>query len=276
MNTSNTEKQTDGNKTILEKYELIFYFILTFLITWSFNFIGIINIEIYYPFLVLGAFGPFLSALAIIYIKKGIMGIKEFLNKFKQARGIIWFLISVLAYIIILSIVLWITTLLGATPINPYQNIPLFSIMMEFLIILIVTTFLTGGNEEPGWRGYALPKLLEKFKPVWAGLILGFIWGFWHIPSTFLPTLQQLIPFPLYLMHVVLMSMIFTWLYLRTKGSLLFAILYHGLLNGFLGISLMFIDLTLDQFLMAIFIYVLLEAIFVVLLLILDRDKFFN
>ncbi len=80
----------------------------------------------------------------------------------------------------------------------------------------VVTMFLLGGQEEPGWRGYALPRLQTRFGPVTATVILGLVWGGWHLP---LGPLNMIVPFVL--------AFFYTWLYNRT-GSVLLAILLHA------------------------------------------------
>lgn len=80
----------------------------------------------------------------------------------------------------------------------------------------VVTLFLLGGLEEPGWRGFALPRLQQRFTPFKATLILGVVWGLWHLPLG-LPNI--IVPF--------FLAFFYTWLYNRT-GSVLLAILLHA------------------------------------------------
>jgi len=98
--------------------------------------------------------------------------------------------------------------------------------------------------EEAGWRGFALPRLQEKYNALVSSLILGVIWCCWHIPLFFLPgASQQSIPFPIYLMLVVTLGVYFTWLYNNTRGSLIITVLAHfcfnlsgGFIAGILGL----------------------------------------
>lgn len=80
----------------------------------------------------------------------------------------------------------------------------------------LVTLFLLGGLEEPGWRGFALPRLEQKFSPMTATVILGAVWGLWHLP---LGVPNTIVPF--------FLAFFYTWLYNRT-GSVLLAILLHA------------------------------------------------
>ena len=91
-----------------------------------------------------------------------------------------------------------------------------------FLAAAIVFPF----GEEIGWRGFALPRLMTKMKPLTASAAIGVVWTFWHVPML---TLQGVSPL-LYCAFVPFMvggSVLFTWIYRHTRGSLLLAVLTH-------------------------------------------------
>lgn len=96
------------------------------------------------------------------------------------------------------------------------------------LIIWLVGAY----PEEYGWRGYALPRLLEKYSPLSASLILGLIWGVWHLPLHFIEgTSQSAIPVWEYLVQTLALSVVYTWLHLRAGGSVFAASLFHAMGN---------------------------------------------
>lgn len=88
--------------------------------------------------------------------------------------------------------------------------------VVPYLGTFVATMFLLGGQEEPGWRGFALPRLQTRFSPMAATAILGAVWGLWHLP---LGPLNTIVPF--------FLAFFYTWLYNRT-GSVLLAILLHA------------------------------------------------
>lgn len=94
-------------------------------------------------------------------------------------------------------------------------------------------------GEEFGWRGFALPKLLEFRSPLAATLVLGAIHVLWHVPLFFIPGMtQRQISFPAFAVGVLSLAVFDTWLYLRTRANLLLAILLHLMSNycyGLLG-----------------------------------------
>jgi uncharacterized protein len=86
-----------------------------------------------------------------------------------------------------------------------------------YLATFAFTLTLGGAMEEPGWRGFALPRLQLRYSPLAATAILGLAWGIWHVPIY--GTLGWLVPFVL--------AFLYTWLWNRT-GSLLLCILLHA------------------------------------------------
>jgi len=87
--------------------------------------------------------------------------------------------------------------------------------------------------EEFGWRGLALPLLQRKFSPLWAGLILGVIWGFWHLPAFLLSGLPQSAwAFAPFFIGSVAVSVILTAIFNASGGSILLAALFHFQLNN--------------------------------------------
>jgi membrane protease YdiL (CAAX protease family) len=86
-----------------------------------------------------------------------------------------------------------------------------------YLATLVLVAVLGGGLEEPGWRGFALPRLEHRYTPVVATLILGLAWGVWHVP----------LYGPLGFVVPLVLAFFYTWLYNRT-GSILLCILLHA------------------------------------------------
>lgn len=114
-------------------------------------------------------------------------------------------------------------------------------------IWIVLTAFshnlLLGGSlgEEIGWRGFLLPALLGRMSPLWASLVLGVVWGLWHLPIDLYAGFgsEGLGAVLMRVIYVLPLSVIFTWFYLHTDGSLLIALFLHTSLNimGDLGLS---------------------------------------
>jgi membrane protease YdiL (CAAX protease family) len=103
----------------------------------------------------------------------------------------------------------------------------------RFLFILL----FIGLGEEPGWRGFALPELQTKYSPLIASLILAPLWALWH-----LPLIGNEFPWPIvpaFLLSIFGGTFVQTWLFNRTKGSVLLAMLFHATVNT-VGAGLIF------------------------------------
>src|SRR5262249_59224222 len=92
----------------------------------------------------------------------------------------------------------------------------------------------TRAHSARSWAGggFALPRLLQRHSALTASLILGLIWGIWHLPAFFLSGLpQNQLSLPAFLVGTVALSVLMTWVYQHTHGSILFAILIHWIFN---------------------------------------------
>ena len=96
--------------------------------------------------------------------------------------------------------------------------------------LLVSQVFLDPGalGEELGWRGFALPRLLERLSPVWASLGLGTIWFVWHLPAFFVAgTPQDALSLPAFGVSALSLSVLATWLFQNSGGSVLPSLLMH-------------------------------------------------
>jgi len=84
-------------------------------------------------------------------------------------------------------------------------------------------------QEEFGWRGYALDRLQEKYNALVSSVMLGFIWGLWHLPLFFMPRQEMYYNVPIlgFILGTIFFSIIFTWIYNNTSRSILAVLLLH-------------------------------------------------
>lgn len=205
-----------------------FYFILTYLISWPIWILGKILLpeNLTTITLIIGAFGPFISALIILRITGGASGLKDWLKiNFNFRINTIWYLLGG----IILPFLIAAVHHLVYLGFGGKSGIVLSPDWLIYFIYLFSTTLLTGGNEEPGWRGYITPVLMERFHPVIVCTIVGIGWAVWHLPMYFLGTWggsDQ--PFIWLLIYCIPLSMILTWLYYKSKKSIIPVMLLHA------------------------------------------------
>jgi membrane protease YdiL (CAAX protease family) len=131
--------------------------------------------------------------------------------------GIVWYLAALFlpGGIFVLAAAAW-NALGHAEPlIYPPDN-------AAFLAAAIVFPF----GEEVGWRGFALPRLMKTRGPLAASVIIGVVWTFWHVPMLTLQGVRPVFYFA-FVPFMVGGSILFTWIYGHTRGSLLLAVLTH-------------------------------------------------
>src|SRR5712692_4315199 len=176
----------------------------------------------------LGVFAPALVALALTERGEGRAATQALLRQvFKWRVGARWYVFAV-GYIpaVKLSVAVVHRVVTGAWPRFGQEAWYLMAAAIVF------STWVQAG-EEIGWRGYALPRLSDRFGLAPASVILGIIWASWHLPLFFFPE-SDIVgqSFPLYLLQATALSVALAWLYWRTQGSLLLVMLLHAAVNN--------------------------------------------
>lgn len=186
------------------------------------------------PFQILGALaGPTLAAVIILAVTTRRAGLGQFFKRYIQWRaGLFWWLFVLFGCLILLTVIAAI--MLGVSVLTDFiKNIGL--ILPTYLISLIVGVILGPLWEEPGWRGFALPRLQVQFGPLVGTIILGVLWALWHIPG-YLGGWMTVNILTLILSSVAF-SIIMTWVYNNTRGSILLMILLHSASNAALSVG---------------------------------------
>lgn len=138
-----------------------------------------------------------------------------------------WLLPAILL-VPIAGLITWLVLALMDVPIEWQYGAPPALIVPVGLLIWLLNAY----PEEYGWRGYALPRLLEGSSPFATSLILGILWGLWHLPLHFIPsTTQYVIPVWQYLLQTIVLSVLYTWLHIGSGGSVFIASLFHAFGN---------------------------------------------
>lgn len=145
--------------------------------------------------------------------------------------GPVWYAAALLAAPAVLGLSMLAAHLAGSP--TPAQS-DLLAAGWPALAGALLTSALFGGplGEEPGWRGYALPRLQQRFSPLVASLILSAIWAAWHAPLHivgFYP--GGLGGLAARFVWTVPVTLFLTWLYNGTQGNLLLCILAHASIN---------------------------------------------
>src|SRR5215210_4179031 len=219
----------------IRRYPLVTFFLLAFGLTWV----------VWVPRAVgapLGTVGqawtwvPAIAALLAAALTGGRFAVRELGARLVRWRvGWQWYLVVILGPAVFSLVVAGVYALLGgswagaAPPAlreGPWLLLPIF---------LGILTLTDGLGEELAWRGFALPRLLSRHNALAASLPLGMLWGLWRLPLVWTEgaTLYQQ-PVWLFLVDITAKSVLFTWVFLHTRGSVLIAMLFHGATNLFI------------------------------------------
>jgi CAAX protease family protein len=232
------QRQRAPRKGLLARYPVTFYFLIAYAFAWlvwvplALSQDGVGLLSFHSPIgasasVVVASFvGPFLSAFIMTGITEGREGIGRLLRRCMLWRvGLGWCLFALIG--IPTMLVLGVIVLPGA--LASFKGLP--SLVAIPWISQIVYVFLHGPlGEEPGWRGFALPRLQRLHGPLVASLILGPLWALWHLPFfwvpawNFPPTLANV---GLFVIAAIPLTIVMTWVFNNTKGSVLTAILGH-------------------------------------------------
>ena len=241
----------------MNKNKLYVFLVFTFLWSWTNWFIGLnylsegIDQESIGKFLTvffIGVYGPTLSSIITTLIFDGLKSVFELIKKI-----FVWKVpFKYYLYIIILPIIF---VLIGIGLYSQFfGDIGAFD-KMAFLAIptvLLAGSYAGPLGEELGWRGFLLPELQKKYPNLKSAIVIGVIWFLWHIPLWWAPfgTLVSggpitFLPVLTYFVMLICLSVIITWLVVKSKGSVLIAFLFHLSINA--GIALLFFpELSID------------------------------
>ena len=222
------------SRVLLKRQSLLTFFVLSYIISWAVWIPLALSSQHSRALLILGGFGPTLSALLLTLITNGRAELRALLKRLLIWRvGIFWYLFGFLGTAIIGLLAMGLHFLLeGAIPefkdpAQWYLVIPVFLYVLFFSVL----------GEEIGWRGYALPRLQADHNALAASLIVGVIWGFWHVPLWWMRgNFHQMIRLTLFVAQIVALAILYTWIYNNTQGSLLIAHLFHAASNTTLGV----------------------------------------
>lgn len=235
----------------MKKYSLLLFFLLTFALTWMMWLPAALTklnggVPTLGPDNPIGQFGrwaPGLVAIILTSLIAGKQGLGALFRPLKIWRvNIGWYLFALLFQPALFFVSKWIDfSLLGRS----YEIVsPLASVNIEapfiFIAIGVITSAIPGSfMEELGWRGFALSRLQNRNTALTASIILGLIWGAWHIPAIMYLEGTDVFNMVLAVVNTIAVTILFTWIFNNTQGSLLLATLFHMSIQyseNFLGI----------------------------------------
>lgn len=174
-----------------------------------------------HPLFFLAVYAPAIAAFIIVARAGGRAGLQHFLG-----RALLWRCSAAWYAFLIIGVPL--IFIAGSALRGNLLTEPFPFTSFPALLLALVLAAIKGPIEEFGWRGLALPLLQRKFAPIWAGLMLGSIWGLWHLPAFLLSGTQQSEwSFMAFFIGCLAISVIATALFNRSGGSILLSAFFH-------------------------------------------------
>ena len=220
---SSTSTQTKGPVPLVSgwarRWPITTFYLLTLAISWS---MGMLS------------HGPSIAAIAVAALIDGRREVGALLRKVAVWRvGVRWYLVALLGPVALLAAAVSVNVLAGAQVVTEGPLVD----WLELGTLFGIQVVFAGAWEELGWRGYALPRLLKRFSPLVASLAVGVLWAVWHIPlfmSGELPWAAAA--------SLVVLSILFTAVFVRTKQSVLIAFLMHAAFNAAGGVTVLWFE----------------------------------
>jgi membrane protease YdiL (CAAX protease family) len=196
----------------------------------------LINVNVPYEFYYFASFGPLSAAVIVTAITEGGKGIRQLLGRLLIWRvELKYYAFAVLGPIALFMLAVLVNFVIQGTWPDLYQlGVADYMPYLTPLGALGLWIFTYSIGEETGWRGFALPHLQTNRSASSATLILALLWAGWHLPAFFFRdtyTEMGIIGFPIFAISVLCTTVVFTWLYNSTAGSLLLVVLFHAFFN---------------------------------------------
>lgn len=218
----------------IRRHPLVWFFLLAYLLSWV-VWTPLIVVDLgetaTTSIMLVGVLGPMGAAMIVA----GATGTSRLLwrSTLRWRVRPVWYLAAIAIPLLVLAAVRLVAWRWGVEdPSSPVlveadEPLVLYPLVLLFMIVI------GGGMEEPGWRGFAQIRLLRRFSPLLASVVLGLIWTAWHAPLFLVPgSSQQGIEVGWYTAAIVAMSVTLTWMFIRSGGSALLAIVFHGGVNA--------------------------------------------
>jgi uncharacterized protein len=215
-----------GISALVRRHPLSAFFILAYALSWwawILYALGLFGGPI-------ASFGPFLAAIVVLALTEGKAGLSGLFRRMVRWRVPLgWYAVALLLPVVLTSIAAALNVLLGAPAPSAAQLSAWPGILSTFALVVLIPGF-GGAWEEPGWRGYAVPRLQYGRSALVASLILGVLIAGWHLP---LMVAGQIHYSDFVLMFAVVV--VVNWVFNNTRGSVLIIMLLHAANNAVSG-----------------------------------------
>jgi uncharacterized protein len=212
--------------SLVKRHPIITFFVLAYALSWWPAILYALDLL---PQPIVG-FGPFLAALVVLALTRGKTGVVRLLRRMVRWRvGLRWYAVALLLPVAISLTAAAFNVLLGSKTPSSVELGGWTGLFSTFFILLLIPG-LGGTWEEPGWRGYALPRLQVGRSALFASLILWVGLVVWHLPLILVGEIHW--SDIVFLLGFVI---VFNWVFNNASGSVLIIMLMHAMNNTISG-----------------------------------------
>jgi membrane protease YdiL (CAAX protease family) len=225
----------------IKAHDVVAYFVLAYLISWGLWIPILVSLPsnpanqtflqsvppVVILLVFLGQWSPAISAVVILAITRGKPGLKELLRRLLRWRVPVgWWLVVLLGWAALNLLPALVYAQLKGQPLS--LNLSAWSMILT-LPLGSAVLLAYYANEELGWRGFALPRLQEKHTALFSSVVIGIGWGCWHLPMFlwYVKGISPSMPFYNFLIEITSVSILMTWIFNHTRGSVLVAMVFH-------------------------------------------------
>ncbi|HEY4941632.1 MAG TPA: CPBP family intramembrane glutamic endopeptidase [Rhizomicrobium sp.] len=227
---------------------IIVYYALTYVFAW-----GLSALFLLFPAWMTGHFGPVtlwnpvifvtiwtptIWAFILAYAFDGTAGLRDlFIRTLRWRVPLRWYLAATVGIAALALTARFIRAAVDHTPAPPVLDFAAWPALAWYgLSMLVIDPGPIG--EDPGWRGYALPRMLQRFHPALAAVLLGAVWAVWHLPAFLFSGMpQSALSVGWFLLAVVSLTVLMSWVAVNTRGAVIPAILMHWAANRFMALE---------------------------------------
>jgi len=210
--------------------QLIAFFLTTFAFSWGI-FAGALAFDFAQsPIVILGVWGPTLSAIFVTAMFYGKDGLKRFFARMNVRQGLKWFL-PLLGFFLVIGLA---GRFIGSVA-TGIEFEPKFWGWAWVAQVLIMQTLIPGLGEEFGWRGFALQRLQHIMTPFRATMVIAIFHLLWHAPTYWLGQGMHNVPMIWAIFFLLPWTVLFTWAYNKSRGSIMVSVFFHATMGATLS-----------------------------------------
>jgi membrane protease YdiL (CAAX protease family) len=229
----------------MDRRGIVVFYLLTYAFAWGLSALFLLfpvwtsehfgRVTLWNPIVFATIWTPTIWAFVLAYTFDGKAGLRDLLVRIFRVRvQLRWYVMSTAGIAALALTARFVRAYVDQTSLPPVFDFAAWPALAWYgLSMLVVDPGPIG--EDPGWRGYALPRMLQRFNPAVASVLLGVVWAVWHLPAFLFSGMPQAtLSVAWFLVTVVSLTVLMSWVAVNTRGAVIPAILMHWSSNRFL------------------------------------------